>query len=475
MEFSTWKRRVYESWDDAFRALAPVVRQQSVRVAAYTQVLFLQACKDGFCADTEYMRSRFSEIAYKCGMYHQLGKALVPQEYQVLQNDFTAEEISVYQKYTTDGRQLVAQLLGGRKKKRGNADGFAWDMMPDACEQHMERWNGTGFPEGRVGSAIAPIAQIVGLAKQLDLLASETKSEAPFKEAFAALVASAGANFSPALIEVLQNARAKCQSIYTKFIHYTMTLPKTVPLVKKTAKRPLGLRFRSVFGENEGEITAFEAVPWFEEMIERPDEEAFLAEKVAQFKRTELTKDVMMYLLYEAADALLRAQNCRVSPDSIIVNVFPDFYGNQSHLQELNKLFKDEPIERDRLVLTIPQAAVVSANKQTADVLRRYLKNGIALMVDDWNPAECTVERLQDFGFRHVRLSPALYFKPETQNTLRMLDSMGIAVYAGKADEQAKKWLAACKVRHISVLGETVLMSEDDLIRTLLLKERGEL
>ena len=35
----TWKRREYETWDEAFRGLAPAVRQQSVRVAAYTHVV----------------------------------------------------------------------------------------------------------------------------------------------------------------------------------------------------------------------------------------------------------------------------------------------------------------------------------------------------------------------------------------------------------------------------------------------------
>ena len=48
-----WKKSYYESWDDAFRGLAPAVRQQSVRVAAYTQVLFVQACADGFANDRQ--------------------------------------------------------------------------------------------------------------------------------------------------------------------------------------------------------------------------------------------------------------------------------------------------------------------------------------------------------------------------------------------------------------------------------------
>ena len=43
-----WKRKEYETWDEAFRGLAPVIRQQSVRVAGYTQALFVQACAGSF-------------------------------------------------------------------------------------------------------------------------------------------------------------------------------------------------------------------------------------------------------------------------------------------------------------------------------------------------------------------------------------------------------------------------------------------
>ena len=97
MDQQTWKRKEYESWDEAFRGLTPEVRKQSVRVAAYTQALFVQACADSFCHDTpvgrEQITGEYTDLAYKCGMYHQLGKALVPPEYQILQKDFTEEEL----------------------------------------------------------------------------------------------------------------------------------------------------------------------------------------------------------------------------------------------------------------------------------------------------------------------------------------------------------------------------------------------
>ena len=84
-----WKRKDYETWDEAFRGLAPAVRQQSVRVAAYTQALFIQACAGSFGANTkdgeEQIQGQYADLAYKCGMYHQLGKARF-NEYGVPKN-----------------------------------------------------------------------------------------------------------------------------------------------------------------------------------------------------------------------------------------------------------------------------------------------------------------------------------------------------------------------------------------------------
>ena len=81
---TTWTRKEFETWDEAFRALSPIIRQQSVRVASYTQALFVQACAMSFGKDSspgaEQMKAKYAELSYKCGMYHQIGKALVPNE-----------------------------------------------------------------------------------------------------------------------------------------------------------------------------------------------------------------------------------------------------------------------------------------------------------------------------------------------------------------------------------------------------------
>ncbi len=476
-----WKRTEYETWDEAFRGLEPVIRQQSVRVAAYTQALFVQASADKFGAGTEdgaeRMRSQNAELAYKCGMYHQLGKALVPPEYQLWQPDFTEEEQAVYRKYTTDGRTLVATLqergVRAKEKRRGapveqTTENIPWLMIRESCQQHMERFDGSGYPEGRKGDEISPIAQIVGLAKELDRLSAETRSENPFDEAVHALVEQEGKLWSPELIRVLKAAKPKCRGVYQKYIYYTQTLPRTIPLVQKRKDRPMGLTYRPMVSDVAGTVAAYEAEPWFGAIADRPGETESLMELEDMLRRREMISDVSFYLLYEAADAVLRIANCKLER-KVVLHMMPSFYLESSQLQRFNQLFKDQPIPRDWLILTIPEETVLKANKGQTEILERYLRNGVALMVDGWHPDQLPADKLRLMGFRHVRLAPELHLKQETAILMGDLRRQGFTFIGGGADSpDAMGWLAACGAVFMSGALTGVPVSEEELIRDAL-------
>lgn len=485
MSEQNWKRVEYETWDEAFRGLAPAVRQQSVRVAAYTQALFVQACSMNFGTHTdegaERMRGQYADVAYKCGMYHQLGKALVPHEYQLWQQDFSEEEQAVYRKYTTDGRLLVASLQGktvrARDRRKGTlteapTDNIPWLMIRESCEQHMERWNGSGFPAGRSGDAISPIAQIVGLAKELDRMAAETKSETPFDDAYAIILGHEGIFWSKELIAVLKAAKSKCRGVYNKYIAYTMTIPKTIPLVVKRKDRAMGLQFKPMVKDKELNITAYEAIPWFGGIKDQPSETESIAEIHEVLTRTGLVEDVAWYLLYEAADAVLRINNCRLALDGVVLQMLPGFYTLGTQLQRFNQLFKDQPIPKQQLMITIPEDVVLNANKTTQEIIGRYLRNGIVLVLDGYHPDNIPAEQLQSMGFTHLRLAPELHLQQTTANAMTELRRQGFTLLGSGADTPDQlAWLAACGVSCMSGTMTGVPVSEDEMILDSLARE----
>lgn len=478
-------RRQFVTWDEAFHGLSQTVRQESARVAAYTQAIYVQACANHFCSATkegkDRIQGKYADLSFKCGMYHQLGKALVPPEYQLWQDDFTEEEKAVYRKYTSDGRLLMATLQerGGdqEKMKEGLTENptqnIPWLMLRESCEQHMERWDGSGYPSGLVGDEISPIAQIVGIAKALDDLSANTKSENPFEDAYRTLVAQSGSAWNPALVGVLQAARAKCRGIYKKYIHYTKTLPATIPLVEKKKDRPMGLVYRPMVADSKGTVVAYEAIPWFAGVEGDPAKRESAAEIQAVFRRKNMTHDISFYLLYEAADALFRSENCQLNLRAILVQMLPDFYTAGTQLSRLQQLFEDQPIPKEKLLLTIPAEVIANATESTLETIESYFDEGIVLVVDDYDPAVLPVEKLQEMGFSYLRFAPSLYGKAETALAMTRLHQAGFRLLGGGVeDHQMLSWLEDCHMSFASGPITGLAVSEDELIRDALAREK---
>lgn len=489
---ATWERREYETWDQAFRALAPVIRQQSVRVASYTQVLFIEACSTSFGKDNpsgaEQIKAKYAELAYKCGMYHQLGKALVPKEYQIWQNDFTEEERAVYKKYTTDGRKLVTKLqeknfrTASKRGKNTNeisdtdTSNIPWMMIRESCEQHMERYDGSGYPEGRRGNDISPIAQIVGLAKELDRIASTTKSEDPFAEACQAIFAQKEIAFSEALVNVLKQSVDACRDVYRKYINYTMTIPKTIPLVNKHREyRPMGLAYYNTFNPTTNRICSYEAIPWFRGLDNDSETTETIYDVEPMLVRLDMLNKMAFFLMYEAADTVLRIQTCRLAVDAVVVEMFPALYTQQrSQINGFERLFIDQPINKNKLLLTIPATLVRDADEQTKKNISEYLDLGVSLLLDAWTPDIVSVNDLLEMGFANVRLDRSAWLKKESADLVCELHEKGISVFAKDVDsDDAKRWLTACGVKHMSGPMFSHRLTEDELIKDALLRERA--
>lgn len=485
MNEQVWKRKEYESWDEAFRGLAPIIRQQSVRVASYTRELFVAACKIGFGTETkegaDRMRGTYADLAYKCGMYHQLGKALVSPEYQIWKNDFSEEEKRVYEKYTTDGKLLIAALqekgTRAKEKRRGTMGemltiNIPFLMLRESCEQHMERYDGSGYPKGLKGNEISPIAQLVGLAKEIDRLASETKSENPFEIAINTLKGGKGKEWSEQLISVLEAAEAECRDIYTKYIVYTRTLPQTIPLVERGANRKMGLKYRPMVSDVHGTVKMYEATPWFGGILGQPDETETIGDLRDLFKRTGLVEPLSWYFLYEAADTVLRIQNCKLEVEGIVLQMIPEFYNLKSQLQKFYQLFIDQPIDKNKLLLTLPAETMKKASKSAIEIIQRYTRNGVRLVLDGYRPEDFDTETLKRVGITTLRMASDLYLNKDSASKMQELAAEGFTFIGGDAnDADVLSWLVACGTSCSSGTVTGSMVEEDELILDSLARE----
>ena len=79
------------------------------------------------------------------------------------------------------------------------------------CRWHHERWDGSGYPDGRRGDDIPIAAQVVALADAYDgLVGKRDKHEAlSQEEAVAELTAGKRGAFNPLLLECLRDVESR--------------------------------------------------------------------------------------------------------------------------------------------------------------------------------------------------------------------------------------------------------------------------
>ena len=203
-------------------------------------------------------------------------------------------------------------------------------------------------------------------------------------------------------------------------------MPKTVPLIEKRAERPFGLTYRQIVSGTTVETFIFEAVPWFSG-LENSDIKESAQETEALLMRTGLTKDIVIYFLYEAADALARMKNCELFTGGILVPVFSAFYSGENHSERLEKLFSDTAIDRKKLMLTVPESLIKKERKIT-DRLSEYIEQGVVLVLNEYHPEDISVAMLRKIGFTHVRIAKDSLKWGEMAETLQELKNHGISV-----------------------------------------------
>ena len=143
----------------------------------------------------ERQDDRHEERLFRLGMgllLADIGKTAIPEAIQYKPGKLSEEELEIVQTHPKAGVKLIR-------------DTGAWCPLVQACVlRHHERWDGTGYPEGKAGSEIHEMARIAAVADVFDAITSE-RVFAPAKPAHVgvqAILAGAGTQFDPTIIDV---------------------------------------------------------------------------------------------------------------------------------------------------------------------------------------------------------------------------------------------------------------------------------
>jgi HD-GYP domain-containing protein (c-di-GMP phosphodiesterase class II) len=143
----------------------------------------------------ERQDDRHEERLFRLGMgllLSDIGKLAIPESILNKPGKLSEEEWEIVRTHPKAGVKLVR-------------DTGAWCPLVQACVlRHHERWDGGGYPEGKSGPEIHEMARIAAVADVYDAITSERvfAPSKPAHVAFQAILAGAGTQFDPTIVEV---------------------------------------------------------------------------------------------------------------------------------------------------------------------------------------------------------------------------------------------------------------------------------
>ena len=170
------------------------------RVQRITSILLERLCQK---TDIYGLNGMDRYLITTASALHDIGKVAIDD--RILNaHDLTPEQTAILHTHPILGAQMLENLSQYQDEPLVK---FAIQI----CRWHHERWDGSGYPDGRKGDDIPIAAQVVALADAYDgLTGKRDKREAlSQEEAVAALTAGKHGAFNPLLLECLRDVESR--------------------------------------------------------------------------------------------------------------------------------------------------------------------------------------------------------------------------------------------------------------------------
>lgn len=141
---------------------------------------------------------------------HDIGKIAVPDYILKGTGKLTEEEFAEMKNHAPAGGKIIRETMGKIEDS---------DFITVACDMatyHHEKWDGTGYPEGRKGEEIPLCARIMAVADVFDALAftRSYKKAMSIAQTYAIIQEESGTHFDPAVVNAFVRIRPQIEALF---------------------------------------------------------------------------------------------------------------------------------------------------------------------------------------------------------------------------------------------------------------------
>lgn len=163
---------------------------------------------------------------------HDVGKIGIPDQILLKPGRLTKEEFDVIKTHCTIGARALASaknealmLLAPEVKGTLTPALRFLEEAEIIAQNHHEKWDGTGYPEGKRGNEIPLAARLMALADVFDALTTARTYKAAWtiEEASSYIVAQEGKAFDPDVVAAFKRRKSEFRQIMTDFADADVT------------------------------------------------------------------------------------------------------------------------------------------------------------------------------------------------------------------------------------------------------------
>lgn len=156
--------------------------QHTWRVARYSQIM----------AEALGLNPNLCHRIYLAAPLHDVGKVAIPDQVLLKKGRLDDAEMEVVRTHAAIGARIL-----------GDSSSQLIRLAAEIAGGHHEKWDGSGYPEGRSGLEIPLAARIVAVADVFDALttARPYKEALPAEEALRCIKAESGRHFDPCCVD----------------------------------------------------------------------------------------------------------------------------------------------------------------------------------------------------------------------------------------------------------------------------------
>ncbi|MEI6413594.1 MAG: two-component system response regulator [Pseudomonadota bacterium] len=175
------------------------------------------------------------KILFKSAPLHDIGKVGIPDRILLKPGRFTPEEFEVMKTHTRLGRDAIAHA----EQQLGMSVEFL-QLAKEIAYGHQEKWDGSGYPEGKSGDDIPISARLMALADVYDALISRRvyKSGMPHDKAVQIILEGRGTHFDPDITDAFGELAEEFKAIAARFRDTDADMAKKAEILQWIADEP---------------------------------------------------------------------------------------------------------------------------------------------------------------------------------------------------------------------------------------------